>query len=67
MEILKWLMENYNVDEGYEQNDLEKLKNHLKTNFNKDDCVEFVNILVLLEELPDQLTQVIWDRLETTP
>jgi len=58
MEILKYLMENFYVDG---ENDIQDLISHIKANFTADDACELANVLVLIDNMPKELSQPIWD------
>lgn len=60
MKILKYLMENYNLDDI---NDIKALWEGLDIIATRDECTEFANILVLMENLPKNLCQKFWDRI----
>jgi len=60
MEILKYLIANFNIDDD---NDIAAIQKYLANNYDQEDCVEFANILVLCENLKPNVCQPIWDRL----
>ena len=63
MTLLEYLMEQFEVDGGQSPEELDELWVKIKSYYGRDDFVELANQLVLMENLPMELTQKFWDNM----
>lgn len=62
MKILQYLLKNYDFDD-FTSSELRIIVNTIKHKFEKEDYIEFANIIVLIENLDPKITQTIYKSL----